>query len=237
MKIEARKVNILNRIHVLDSFFAPLSSHTLFPSFSYFAVLSALFRLPPLNYVCMRFKVYFSLGRRWRRQAISFHLIFQIQWCDMCVSASVRFYYETNHGALWDSLLLFHWVWVCVCVCLSCSYLTSSIHIYIPQVFFKWYILSITILNISLHRKRKRLESLAKCLILSFGFVSLPDRCYWYYCRFIFLISKSNTHVYICVRIRKIFASLRLSLYFGSFFSLLDTSTIYLSIYIYIPDI
>lgn len=59
----------------------------------------------------------------------------------VCASASARFYYKTNHSA---SLCL----WVCAnAPRLSNSYLTSSIRIYIPQVFFEWYILSITISN------------------------------------------------------------------------------------------
>lgn len=133
----------------------------------------------------------------------------------MCF-CKLSIYYKTNHIAS-----------LCLCVCanaprLSNSYLTSSIRIYIPQVFFEWYILSITISNTdTAEAKAKRKNRISRKMS---HFVTLLDRCYWCRCRFFFLISKSNTHVYICVRIRKMFASLRLSLYFGgsfSFFSML----------------
>lgn len=188
MKIEARKVNILNRIHVLDSL-SPYIFIFLFLCLIMFVCMFQSISLSGLSIKATSHQFSFDFSNTMVRY--------------VCVSASVRFHYETNHS--------------CLCVGVPIKFLSHifDTHLYSSGIFQVVYFIEHHSEYLSVECKKNLLQNVSFCHLVLFLFQINATG----FAIIFSLISKSNTHVYICVRIRKMFASLRLSLYFGfSFF-------------------
>lgn len=131
-----------------------------------------------------------------------------------CDKPSVRFGSETNHSVL------------CIRFRMSISYLRYTFICF--RYFSNGIFYGITVWKILSPKKRKRKHKSAKNLLEMSHYTPLPHRsgCFR---SFLFLIFKLTTHVYICVRLRKIIVSLRLSC-FCSFIQ-------FGNIYIYVSNI